>query len=84
MAKVKSAFFCQQCGYETPKWTGKCPSCNAWNTLVEEIVRHDDKIAPEKIWQDDTIKISKKAHKIDDISTQQELRMITPDSELNR
>lgn len=38
MAKVKSAFFCQNCGYQTPKWLGKCPSCTEWNTFVEEIV----------------------------------------------
>lgn len=36
MAKVKSAFFCQNCGYESPKWLGKCPSCQSWNSLVEE------------------------------------------------
>ena len=39
MAKVKSAFFCQNCGHETPKWLGKCPSCNEWNTFVEELVQ---------------------------------------------
>jgi DNA repair protein RadA/Sms len=38
MAKTKTAFFCQECGYESPKWLGKCPSCNAWNTMVEELV----------------------------------------------
>jgi len=38
MAKVKSAFFCQNCGHEAPKWLGKCPSCNEWNTFVEEII----------------------------------------------
>lgn len=38
MAKVKSAFFCQNCGYETAKWLGKCPACSEWNTFVEEII----------------------------------------------
>jgi len=37
MAKVKTKFICQDCGYETPKWLGKCPGCNSWNTLVEEV-----------------------------------------------
>ena len=37
MAKIKSIFVCQECGYESPKWLGKCPDCNKWNTLVEEI-----------------------------------------------
>ncbi|NLB32875.1 MAG: DNA repair protein RadA [Tissierellia bacterium] len=36
MAKVKSKFVCQECGYETVKWLGKCPSCGEWNTFVEE------------------------------------------------
>ena len=39
--KVKSAYFCQNCGYETPKWLGKCPSCNEWNTFVEEVIQKD-------------------------------------------
>ncbi|WP_186576190.1 DNA repair protein RadA [Aquibacillus kalidii] len=38
MVKRKTKFVCQECGYETPKWMGKCPSCNNWNTLVEELV----------------------------------------------
>ena len=36
MAKIKSKFVCQECGYETAKWLGKCPSCEEWNTFVEE------------------------------------------------
>jgi DNA repair protein RadA/Sms len=35
--KLKSSYVCQQCGYETPEWYGKCPSCGAWNTLVETV-----------------------------------------------
>ena len=38
MAKAKSVFFCTECGNETPKWAGRCPSCGAWNTLVEQAV----------------------------------------------
>ncbi len=36
MSKTKSAFFCQNCGHETPKWLGKCPGCASWNSFVEE------------------------------------------------
>ncbi|CDF58929.1 DNA repair protein RadA [Thermobrachium celere] len=36
MAKVKTKFVCQECGYESPKWMGKCPECGVWNSLVEE------------------------------------------------
>lgn len=37
MAKSKTTFVCQECGYESPKWLGKCPNCNKWNSLIEEI-----------------------------------------------
>ncbi len=37
MAKRKSKFICQSCGYESAKWMGKCPGCNEWNTMVEEV-----------------------------------------------
>jgi len=36
VAKIKTIYVCQQCGYENPKWLGKCPECNSWNTMVEE------------------------------------------------
>src|SRR3979409_81751 len=42
-ATPKTAFVCQQCGNDYPKWIGKCPSCGGWNTLVEERV-----VAPPK------------------------------------
>ena len=37
MAKRKTKFMCQECGYESPKWMGKCPGCGAWNKMVEEV-----------------------------------------------
>lgn len=39
MAKSKTMYVCQQCGYDTPKWVGRCPGCGQWNTMVEEIVQ---------------------------------------------
>jgi len=36
--KLKSLFICQTCGYSSPKWMGRCPDCNGWNTIAEEIV----------------------------------------------
>ena len=38
MAKVSNIFVCNECGYETPKWLGKCPACNSWNTFFEQKV----------------------------------------------
>ena len=41
MSKVKRAFFCQNCGYESAKWIGKCPACEEWNTFVEELIEKE-------------------------------------------
>ena len=46
MAKVKTQFVCQSCGYQAPKWLGKCPECQSWNSFVEE--RVIDEKAPER------------------------------------
>ena len=43
MAKVKSVYFCQECGYESAKWMGQCPSCKTWNTFVEERLKSTQK-----------------------------------------
>jgi DNA repair protein RadA/Sms len=43
MSKVKSSFFCQSCGSQSPKWLGKCPSCGEWNTFVEEMIEKPSK-----------------------------------------
>ena len=50
MAKIKTAFFCSSCGYESAKWLGKCPSCNSWNTFVEEVIERNDK-SPSAEWK---------------------------------
>ncbi len=38
MARLKSVYICSECGFESPKWNGKCSSCGAWNTFVEEVI----------------------------------------------
>jgi len=40
LKKIKTTFFCQNCGYQSPKWLGKCPSCGEWNRFVEEEIRN--------------------------------------------
>lgn len=84
MAKVKKAFFCQSCGYESPKWTGKCPSCNNWNTFVEEIIAKEE---PKKgSWKTETSE-QKRVNKpiaINEIQEQNIKRYTSPDGELNR
>ena len=85
MSKVKTAYFCQNCGYESTKWLGKCPSCNQWNTFVEEIVQKDNKKNASTDWQsysEDTS--SKKTQPLHSIKTKEIPRITTVDSELNR
>lgn len=80
MAKVKSAFFCQNCGYEAPKWLGKCPSCGEWNTFVEELIESQ---APQVVAFSTSAK-SSKPRSIQEISNQEHVRFQLNDSELNR
>lgn len=80
MAKVKSAYFCQNCGYETPKWLGKCPSCNEWNTFVEEVI---EKNIPSVVAFSASLRNSK-PHAIHTIENQETQRIDLRDNELNR
>lgn len=43
MAKAKTVFFCQNCGAQSVKWIGRCPSCGEWNSYVEEVIRHEQR-----------------------------------------
>ncbi|MFZ1529068.1 MAG: DNA repair protein RadA [Ferruginibacter sp.] len=84
MSKTKSAFFCQNCGYESAKWLGKCPSCNEWNTFVEEvIVKGTDKQLKDE-WKDFSGLSRQKTILINDVSSAEEKRIVTTDAELNR
>lgn len=49
MAKVKKAYFCKNCGFEAPKWLGRCPSCGEWNTFTEEIVARESGSVPANV-----------------------------------
>lgn len=83
MAKTKTTFYCQNCGAESPKWVGKCPSCGEWNTYVEEVVAKPDKNT--KIWDDQ--KGPGKSNipvKVQDVQANQQVRIKTKDNELNR
>jgi DNA repair protein RadA/Sms len=77
--KIQSAFFCQSCGTQSPKWLGKCPQCNDWNTFVEEIITKEANLKSG-------FKSSKinKPTLVSDIDYANEKRIITNDKELNR
>jgi DNA repair protein RadA/Sms len=84
MSKTKTGFFCQNCGYESAKWAGKCPSCNEWNTFVEElIVKGTDKKA-ETDWKDYGNTGNLKTIALSEVSSAEEKRITSPDAELNR
>ena len=78
MAKIKSKFVCQECGYETAKWLGKCPSCSEWNTFVEEF---ETKASDTKSQRG----ISKgKIEKIQNITSSKKERISTGSMEMDR
>lgn len=84
MSKVKSAFFCTNCGYESAKWLGKCPSCANWNTFVQEIIQRDNS-KKENSWKElNEDSKNGKTIALSDIKAGEQIRIVTPDEELNR
>ncbi|HBN6077842.1 DNA repair protein RadA [Clostridioides difficile] len=79
MAKIKTKYVCQSCGYETAKWLGKCPECTKWNTFVEEI---DQKSTKKEVFIID--KSSSKPVTINSIESKEEERFTTDINELDR
>ena len=82
MAKVKTSFFCQNCGTQFSKWQGQCTSCKEWNTIVEEVVQKAEKTTWKAI--EGTSKRAAKPYKISEIPAHSEVRMDTQNQELNR
>lgn len=81
MAKIKTTFFCQNCGTQYAKWLGQCKSCNAWNTIVEEVIQKEEK----RNWkQEKTILKQNKPLRIEEIELGQEDRILTKSTEFNR
>lgn len=79
MAKEKSVFVCNECGYDTPKWAGKCPSCGAWNSLVEKKVRTASAARSVR-----DIAVESQPQLIDEVSVDELPRIDMNDAELNR
>jgi len=84
MSKVKTAFFCSNCGYESAKWLGKCPACNEWNTFVEEVITKQDKkdIVGWKSYNSEPM--FSKAVSLSEVSATEQKRLLSNDTELNR
>ena len=82
MAKVKTTFFCQNCGTSFAKWQGQCTACKEWNTITEEVIQKAEKVS-WKVSETKSKRVSK-SQKVKDISTTSEARLNTKNNELNR
>jgi len=82
MSKLKTTFFCQNCGAQYAKWQGQCNSCKEWNTIAEEIIQKEEKTS----WKPSNTESKRvsKPLRIKEIDSSQEVRMNTTDGELNR
>ncbi len=81
MAKEKTVYVCNNCGQESPKWIGKCPSCGEWNTYVEQVIRKES--GPQRVATGmDPVK--SKPIALDAIETKDDPRIDMHDDELNR
>ena len=82
MAKEKTVYVCTNCGYESPKWAGKCPSCGQWNTFAEEVVRKETPVAKHVAHGIEAVRT--KPQRLHEITSSEELRIDMKDDELNR
>lgn len=80
--KFKTVFVCQKCGYEAPKWAGKCPDCGEWNSLVEEVKAQESKKAPTRTRS--FTEFSSEVVKLADSKTVHEERISTHIGEFDR
>ena len=81
MKAVKTAWFCNSCGAESPKWSGRCPACGEWNTMVEEKIRPEKK--SRTLGPSSCSRISSPVP-VSEIASDEEPRIKMPSSELNR
>ncbi len=85
MAKVKKIYVCTNCGANSPKWIGNCPSCNEWNTYHEEVLlKSTPQEEKRKVWQDGGSGGDPTPVALTEIKAGKTQRLITPDNELNR
>lgn len=81
MAKIKSVYICSNCGYESPKWSGKCPDCGEWNSMNEEV---KEVVRSTKASSQSRTSVYSAPEEITGIDTDDEKRFSTGSKELNR
>lgn len=84
MAKTKTTFFCQNCGAQHSKWMGKCPNCNQWNTIIEEVIEKSGTNVWETPMAPSSTKKKVKPYKVSEIEINTEQRFNTNNGELDR
>ena len=86
VTKEKTVFVCRECGFDSPKWTGKCPSCGMWNTMVEKTIRAEKPSATTSLRKSASGKAddAPQPETLDRIETTDEPRIDMRDAELNR
>ncbi|MDE5609586.1 MAG: DNA repair protein RadA [Bacteroidales bacterium] len=82
--KVKTAFFCSNCGAQSPKWVGRCPACGEWNTYTEEVIERESRSNGWNTPATASRKGSKESRLVRDIQTEEIQRIDTGNNELNR
>lgn len=82
--KVKTAFFCSNCGAQSPKWVGRCPACGEWNTYTEEVIERETRSGGWNNPATASRKSSKESRLVRDIQTEEIQRIDTGNNELNR
>ncbi|HSK11722.1 MAG TPA: DNA repair protein RadA [Phnomibacter sp.] len=83
-AKIKTAFFCSNCGHESPKWLGRCPSCQEWNTFTEEVLQRENK-STQTSWKDEkNDRSGPRTVKLEALRSEDHDRIPTGDNELDR
>jgi len=83
MSKTKTSYFCANCGYESAKWLGKCPSCSSWNSFTEELTTKADP-AGRNDWNTTRPERISSPKRLEDIEANTDIRIPTQDKELNR
>ena len=84
MAKLKTVYICRQCGYESSKWNGKCPSCGEWNTLEEDVIEVMPQKSGKASMSVKPVDISSKIVTLAGIAVDEDVRYSTGVNELNR
>ena len=82
--KSKTTYICRECGYKSPKWLGKCPSCGNWNTLEETLVVPEKKTSATKSLVRESTSSARMPKRIGEVKAGYETRYKTGMKELDR